>query len=139
VLAKLLASKHITSREFEDASVLLRVYWISTHNTVTVANKNERPLQSVPIGNTDSVSREEVHPEEEPSIDQLKAKLQNLKAEWNTIERNKRSDAEQEYIKLLHEYNELKDAGVQMLGRLAEVEGTTSTEMYQRYGLKLDD
>ncbi|XP_071947274.1 DNA repair protein SWI5 homolog isoform X2 [Antedon mediterranea] len=42
----------------------------------------------------------------------------------------------QVHIEKLHEYNELKDAG-QML--LATLEGRTTKEMYEKFGLDLDD
>lgn len=44
-----------------------------------------------------------------------------------------------EQIKLLHDYNELKDIGQMLLGRYAEVQGTTTAEMYQDFGLNLMD
>ena len=40
------------------------------------------------------------------------------------------------YIDLLHRYNDLKDAGQAMLGKLAELEGTTTRVMYAKYGLQ---
>jgi hypothetical protein len=43
------------------------------------------------------------------------------------------------YIDLLHRYNDLKDAGQAMLGKLAELEGTTTRAMYERFGLDADD
>ena len=43
------------------------------------------------------------------------------------------------YIDLLHRYNELKDAGQILLGKLAEIEGVTTKDMYERYSLDLED
>jgi len=43
------------------------------------------------------------------------------------------------YIDLLHRYNDLKDAGQAMLGRLAELEGTTTRAMYAKFDLDMDD
>ena len=40
---------------------------------------------------------------------------------------------------LLHKYNELKDAGQILLGRLAELEDTTTKEEYKKFGLSFDD
>ncbi len=44
----------------------------------------------------------------------------------------------QTHIDMLHEYNEMKDAGQILLGKLAEVEATTTAQLYSRYGLNLD-
>ena len=43
------------------------------------------------------------------------------------------------YIDLLHRYNDLKDAGQALLGKLAEMEGTTTRSMYAKYKLSDDD
>ncbi|XP_073397486.1 DNA repair protein SWI5 homolog, partial [Dendrobates tinctorius] len=43
------------------------------------------------------------------------------------------------HISLLHEYNELKDAGQMLLGRLAAVRGVTTKALYTEFGLDLDD
>eukprot|EP00112_Aurelia_sp_Birch-Aquarium-sp1_P003349 Seg1374.5 transcript_id=Seg1374.5/GoldUCD/mRNA.D3Y31 product="DNA repair protein SWI5" protein_id=Seg1374.5/GoldUCD/D3Y31 len=43
------------------------------------------------------------------------------------------------HIEKLHEYNDIKDIGQMLLGRLAEVEQTTTKVLYERYGLGLDD
>lgn len=43
------------------------------------------------------------------------------------------------YIDWLHRYNELKDAGQMLLGKLAELQGLTTKEMYGRFSLDLED
>ena len=43
------------------------------------------------------------------------------------------------HIDALHEYNEIKDVGQILLGRIAEIEGTTTTSLYERFGLELDN
>lgn len=45
----------------------------------------------------------------------------------------------QERIRLLHDYNEAKDAGQALLGRLAHLEGCTTKEMYSQFDLSLDE
>ncbi|KAL0480085.1 swi5 [Acrasis kona] len=40
---------------------------------------------------------------------------------------------------LLHEYNEIKDVGQMLLGRLAEMEGVTTRVMYEKYQLDFED
>ncbi|KAJ3341541.1 swi5-like zinc finger protein [Gonapodya sp. JEL0774] len=42
-------------------------------------------------------------------------------------------------IQSLHDYNELKDLGQSLLGKLAELEGVTTRDMYARYGMDVDD
>jgi putative heme iron utilization protein len=42
-------------------------------------------------------------------------------------------------IEKLHEYNDIKDAGQTLLGHLAQLEGTTTKQMYHRFGLNLED
>lgn len=45
----------------------------------------------------------------------------------------------QAHINALHEYNEIKDTGQLLLGKIAELEGTTTTSLYERFGLELDN
>lgn len=42
-------------------------------------------------------------------------------------------------IDLLHQYNDMKDVGQLLLGRLAELEGKTTKELYSHYGLDVND
>ncbi|XP_066294683.1 DNA repair protein SWI5 homolog [Branchiostoma lanceolatum] len=44
-----------------------------------------------------------------------------------------------ECIQVLHRYNEMKDIGQMLLGRLATLEGVTTREMYQKFELNLED
>ncbi|KAF8598223.1 Swi5-domain-containing protein [Ceratobasidium sp. AG-I] len=43
------------------------------------------------------------------------------------------------HIKLLHTYNESKDAGQVLLGRLASIKQTTLAKIHEEYGLPLHD
>nr|XP_060613159.1 DNA repair protein SWI5 homolog isoform X1 [Anolis sagrei ordinatus] len=43
------------------------------------------------------------------------------------------------HIALLHEYNEIKDTGQMLLGRLAVIRGVTTKELYPEFGLDLND
>jgi hypothetical protein len=40
---------------------------------------------------------------------------------------------------MLHDYNELKDTVQSIIGKLAEIEGATTKEMYSKYGLEIND
>lgn len=50
----------------------------------------------------------------------------------------RKHDRNQEIIKLLHEYNNIKDATQIVLGALANLEGVTIKQMHLKYGLPLD-
>eukprot|EP00051_Salpingoeca_urceolata_P012778 m.158410 g.158410 ORF g.158410 m.158410 type:complete len:198 (+) comp17601_c0_seq1:1540-2133(+) len=67
--------------------------------------------------------------EEEAQLDQ---KIKTLHETYNETE----LDA---LIIHLHEYNDIKDLGQQLLGVLARMKGTTTREMYDEFGLDLDD
>ena len=43
------------------------------------------------------------------------------------------------HIVALHGYNEIKDVGQMLMGKLAEMEGGITREMYPRFGLNLED
>ena len=45
----------------------------------------------------------------------------------------------QAHIELLHRYNDMKDAGQLLIGRIAEIEGTTTKALYTAFGLELSD
>ncbi|XP_055577070.1 DNA repair protein SWI5 homolog, partial [Falco cherrug] len=42
-------------------------------------------------------------------------------------------------ISLLHEYNDIKDAGQTLLGKLAVIRGVTTKQLYPEYDLELSD
>lgn len=46
---------------------------------------------------------------------------------------------EDDHIQRLHDYNELKDYGMSVIGHIAEIEGAQTKEIYERYGLTEDD
>ncbi|XP_035197835.1 DNA repair protein SWI5 homolog [Oxyura jamaicensis] len=45
----------------------------------------------------------------------------------------------EEHIALLHEYNDIKDAGQMLLGKLAVIRGVTTKQLYPEYDLELSD
>ncbi|XP_069729725.1 DNA repair protein SWI5 homolog, partial [Phaenicophaeus curvirostris] len=45
----------------------------------------------------------------------------------------------EKHISLLHEYNDIKDAGQMLLGKLAVIRGVTTKQMYPEYDLELSD
>ena len=42
-------------------------------------------------------------------------------------------------IKILHEYNEIKDVAQQLMGTLNQMRGSLTKELYQEFGLELSD
>uniref|UniRef100_A0A8B9G2C0 DNA repair protein SWI5 homolog n=1 Tax=Amazona collaria TaxID=241587 RepID=A0A8B9G2C0_9PSIT len=45
----------------------------------------------------------------------------------------------EKHISLLHEYNDIKDAGQMLLGKLAVIRGVTTKQLYPEYDLDLSD
>jgi len=45
----------------------------------------------------------------------------------------------QVHMDALHEYNEVKDMGQMLLGKIAEMDGTTTKRLYERMGIDFDD
>lgn len=43
------------------------------------------------------------------------------------------------HIFLLHKYNDMKDTALVLLGNLAQMEGITTRQLYERYGLSHKD
>jgi hypothetical protein len=83
----------------------------------------------------------------EQCSEQLSRDVEKLKTQLKEIDRNIeeltesgcRDDELQLHIDALHEYNEIKDVGQMVLGKIAEIEGTTTTALYERFGLELDN
>ena len=79
--------------------------------------------------------------------EQLSRDVEKLKTQLKEIDRNIEEltacgcheDELKLHIDALHEYNEIKDVGQMLLGKIAELEGTTTTALYERFGLNLDN
>nr|XP_020493762.1 DNA repair protein SWI5 homolog [Labrus bergylta] len=65
--------------------------------------------------------------------DQLDAEIAQLEAEGYRVEEL------EHHIDKLHEYNDIKDIGQSLLGRIAALRGTTTRDLYSHFGLELDD
>ena len=72
-------------------------------------------------------------------VESLKLKLSDTEKEIAMLAEEYSEQELQDHIKKLHEYNEVKDIGQILLGKLAEMEGLTTSHLYQRYDLTLDD
>ena len=76
----------------------------------------------------------------EADIETLKAEIEQQKAEIESF-KNEGIEVEelQLYIEKLHDYNDVKDAGQLIIGRLAVQLQTTTKEVYPQFGLNLND
>ena len=72
-------------------------------------------------------------------VEELRKELESVECEIDELSKDYCEEELQQYIDLLHEYNEIKDVGQVLLGKIAEVQGTTTAELYQRFELNLDD
>ncbi|GJJ78529.1 DNA repair protein Swi5/Sae3 [Entomortierella parvispora] len=81
---------------------------------------------------------------EDAKIQELKATILELERQEQEIIKSIRGEGSpneiiDQRIRLLHEYNEIKDVGQIILGKCAEIEGTTIKSQYEKYGLDTDD
>lgn len=77
------------------------------------------------------------------SIVNLRAKLNSEAEELEALELRRDQMATQEqlnaHMQRLHKYNENKDIGQELMGKLAEIEKEKVETMYEKYGIELDD
>uniref|UniRef100_M3ZH50 DNA repair protein SWI5 homolog n=2 Tax=Xiphophorus TaxID=8082 RepID=M3ZH50_XIPMA len=79
-----------------------------------------------------------VSPEEE--VAELQKKKEQLDSEIAQLEEEGcRVEELDQHIDKLHEYNDIKDIGQSLLGRIAALRGTTTRDLYAHFGLELDD
>lgn len=79
-----------------------------------------------------------VSPEEE--VAELQRKKAQLDSEIAQLEeKGYRVEELDQHIDKLHEYNDIKDIGQSLLGRIAALRGTTTRDLYTHFGLELDD
>ena len=104
------------------------------------SNTSVTPIR--PSSRTNSSPNPEAQCHETPAklareILTLKSELKQVEEEVAELTKDYHVQELQSHIDTLHEYNEIKDAGQTLLGKLAEVEGTTTACLYNRYGLEL--
>ncbi|KAJ6654616.1 hypothetical protein lerEdw1_006769, partial [Lerista edwardsae] len=94
------------------------------------------PVPSPRASQSDAVDKETLQRE----IEDLKRKDLGLDQEIAQLLTEGYSVEELDaHIALLHEYNEMKDAGQMLLGKLAVIRGVTTKELYPEFGLELSD
>jgi len=69
----------------------------------------------------------------------LQEQIQEKDKEINELSKEYSEDELQKHIDMLHEYNEMKDIAQMVIGKLAEVNGTTTKEMYTTFNLDVND
>ncbi|XP_006883483.1 PREDICTED: DNA repair protein SWI5 homolog [Elephantulus edwardii] len=73
-------------------------------------------------------------------IQKLKEKRDMLNKEISQFVSDRYSVAELAgHVSQLHEYNDIKDVGRTLLGKLAEIRGVTTKELYPEFALDVDD
>uniref|UniRef100_A0A0B7BVW2 DNA repair protein SWI5 homolog n=1 Tax=Arion vulgaris TaxID=1028688 RepID=A0A0B7BVW2_9EUPU len=93
-----------------------------------------------PLSRSNVDSPKESHAELTEKVVVLKKRLQDTNSEIQKLEAAGYRESElQTHIEKLHEYNEIKDVGQMLLGRIAVIEGIQSKDLYEKYGLNLND
>ncbi|KAL4825859.1 hypothetical protein H8958_012585 [Nasalis larvatus] len=95
---------------------------------------SQRP--SPKSGQTDGTSEESLHLD----IQKLKEKRDMLDEEISQfISEGYSVDELEDHITQLHEYNDIKDVGQMLMGKLAVIRGVTTKELYPEFGLDMND
>ncbi|XP_077334863.1 DNA repair protein SWI5 homolog, partial [Lithobates pipiens] len=128
---------------------------VTPRQTCFLTPRPRGSLRRTPLGSRKNVNSVFKSPVQQPNISQspggdedtlgkaiseLKEKEASLDKEMAQLEAEGYSLAElDKHISLLHEYNELKDTGQMLLGRLAILRGITTKDLYSEFGLDLED
>uniref|UniRef100_A0ABI8ADW1 DNA repair protein SWI5 homolog n=1 Tax=Felis catus TaxID=9685 RepID=A0ABI8ADW1_FELCA len=100
-----------------------------------------RTFQKLPRGlpipcQADGASEDSLHLD----IQKLKEKRDLLDTEISQlISEGYSVDELEDHISQLHEYNDIKDVGQMLLGKLAVIRGVTTKELYAEFGLDMND
>nr|XP_003470653.2 DNA repair protein SWI5 homolog [Cavia porcellus] len=94
------------------------------------------PRPSPKSGQADGTNKEALHLDVEKlkeKRDMLDKEISQLLAEGYHV------DELEAHISKLHEYNDIKDVGQMLLGKLAVIRGVTTKELYPEFDLDVDD
>lgn len=76
----------------------------------------------------------------EVEVAELQRRKEQLDSEIALLETEGYNIEELEcHIDKMHEYNDIKDTGQSLLGRIAALRGTTTGDLYSHFGLELED
>ncbi|GAB5580179.1 DNA repair protein SWI5 homolog [Prionailurus iriomotensis] len=93
-------------------------------------------MPSPKSGQADGASEDSLHLD----IQKLKEKRDLLDTEISQlISEGYSVDELEDHISQLHEYNDIKDVGQMLLGKLAVIRGVTTKELYAEFGLDMND
>uniref|UniRef100_F6SMZ5 DNA repair protein SWI5 homolog n=1 Tax=Callithrix jacchus TaxID=9483 RepID=F6SMZ5_CALJA len=94
------------------------------------------PRPSPKSGQADQTSEESLLLD----IQKLKEKRDMLDKEISQfISEGYSVDELEDHITQLHEYNDIKDVGQMLMGKLAVIQGVTTKELYPEFGLDVND
>ncbi|XP_069332964.1 DNA repair protein SWI5 homolog isoform X2 [Eulemur rufifrons] len=94
------------------------------------------PRPSPKSGQADGTGEESLYLD----IQKLREKKDVLDKEISQlISEGYRVDELEDHIAQLHEYNDIKDVGQMLLGKLAVIRGVTTKELYPEFGLDMND
>ncbi|XP_037706717.1 DNA repair protein SWI5 homolog [Choloepus didactylus] len=94
------------------------------------------PLPSPKSGQIDGAGEDSL----QLDIQKLKEKSDMLDKEISQLIAEGYSVGElEDHISQLHEYNDIKDVGQMLLGKLAVIRGVTTKELYPEFDLDMDD
>ncbi|XP_046845914.1 DNA repair protein SWI5 homolog [Xenia sp. Carnegie-2017] len=109
----------------------------TNHKRQFSKTKLKRPFKSPMMTEAKSSGKNEKA--QQSDIDILKEKITIVEDEINGIGIEYSEDELQLHIDRLHEYNDIKDLGQLLLGKLAECQGKTTKMLYEEYGLDVND
>ncbi|XP_051787737.1 DNA repair protein SWI5 homolog isoform X2 [Erpetoichthys calabaricus] len=99
-------------------------------------NSFKSPVQSTSVQN----SPKEDHVKIQDEIKNLQKRGEELNKQITKLELESYSVGElDQHIKQLHEYNDIKDIGQMLLGKLATIRGATTKDLYVEFHLDLED
>ncbi|XP_022084188.1 DNA repair protein SWI5 homolog isoform X2 [Acanthaster planci] len=96
-----------------------------------VRNQVESATETQPLETVESLTK---------GVEQLQQTANELQVEIVALtNEGYREEELQTHIEKMHEYNELKDTGQMLLGKIALVKGVTTKDLYEQFSLDLSD
>jgi len=125
-----LCSKRVTEKEC--------FLWENKDSSLPLVNVTPRKPFRIPRSSNSTPQRSsELTDCAIEEVEAAKEKLHSLECEVKKYSNYK--EKLQLHIRKLHEYNEIKDSGIVLIGKLAEVECLTTTDLYEAFDLQFED